>query len=403
MTEQPTLKSRFLAFKSKYFPERQLFLRSEGRVRFVTFGSKTQMVMASVVLSAVAWGATTTVAYITRDAMLQEKDQKIADISNQYQTLSGDFTILEKEIEKRAKELEQRQKLLEDLVGVDKKSPDAQAVPASVTVPVKKKADKTGANDKTSQIDDANAAGNQKRRETLIARLNHLEDRQRLAAKTMIANIDKDFNHVDTVLAKTKVTVKDLLQNGQKNYTAMGGPFIPEKTMEILKGTKDEVLFDTLVQKYIKADILDDTLNSLPIGRPAEDYYISSKFGRRIDPFRKTWATHKALDMAAWPGTKILASAEGTIVKARYHSAYGRMIEIDHGNGFRTRYGHMRKLRVKKGQRVDAGQHIGDMGKTGRATSSHLHYEVWFNGVVRDPLPYLKAAKHVQKIKKHTE
>ena len=74
------------------------------------------------------------------------------------------------------------------------------------------------------------------------------------------------------------------------------------------------------------------------------------------------------------------------------------MVEIDHGNGFHTRYGHMKKLHVKKGDKVNIGQRIGDMGKTGRATSSHLHYEIWFEGEVRDPLPFIKAADDVRKI-----
>jgi murein DD-endopeptidase MepM/ murein hydrolase activator NlpD len=79
------------------------------------------------------------------------------------------------------------------------------------------------------------------------------------------------------------------------------------------------------------------------------------------------------------------------------------MVEIEHGNGFRTRYGHMRKLRVKKGEEVTVGTRVGDMGKTGRVTGTHLHYEIWFDGKVRDPMPFLKAANDVLKIQGRDE
>ncbi|MCK5574683.1 MAG: M23 family metallopeptidase, partial [Sphingomonadales bacterium] len=93
--------------------------------------------------------------------------------------------------------------------------------------------------------------------------------------------------------------------------------------------------------------------------------------------------------------TKIYSTATGTVVKAGTNGAYGRMVEVDHGNGFKTRYGHMKRVRVKIGQIVKRGDIVGDMGCTGRCTSTHLHYEVWFGGKPRNPMPYVRKAQSI--------
>ncbi|WP_201154073.1 peptidoglycan DD-metalloendopeptidase family protein [Rhodothalassium salexigens] len=150
---------------------------------------------------------------------------------------------------------------------------------------------------------------------------------------------------------------------------------------------------------------LETVLNAvagIPSAVPVKEgeYYISSGFGTRIDPFTKRRSTHYALDLAGWPGTDIFAPAPGKVVTAEKNWPYGWMVEIDHGNGFRTRYGHMRKLHVKEGQRVERLDRIGEMGSTGRSTSTHLHYEVWFDGEPRDPKPFIEAADDVFQIQK---
>lgn len=412
MSEKKSITSRFNDFKRQHFPERQLFLRSEGRVRFVTFGTHTQMAIAFLILIAVSWGAVSTVAYVTRAALLEEKDNHIANISGQYKELSGDFSQLESEIEKRARALEQRQKLIEEMAGIEEiTTPDAEKIEAKPDPKPEPAHDKTSQSLSLSRLLGGGAAyasdptdslfiDPKARRIALLERLDRLENRQRTTVQTMITNMQGHMDQIDTILSGTKLKVATLIkQADHKANTAQGGPFELDPTMALLKGSRDEALFDLLLETHAKADYVNSLMASLPIGEPAAKYYISSKFGRRKDPFKKVWATHSALDMAGWPGTKIMAAASGTVYHARYRGAYGRMIEIDHGNGFRTRYGHMRKLRVKEGQQVTAGQHIGDMGQTGRSTSTHLHYEVWFNGQVRDPLPYLKAAENVRKIK----
>jgi murein DD-endopeptidase MepM/ murein hydrolase activator NlpD len=104
---------------------------------------------------------------------------------------------------------------------------------------------------------------------------------------------------------------------------------------------------------------------------------------------------HNGTDFAAPHGTPIRATADGVVVYVGWQSAYGRLIKIKHDFGIETRYAHLSKFRVKKGQRVSRGQHIGDMGNTGRSTGTHLHYEIRIGGKAINPMKYIKAAKNV--------
>ena len=138
-----------------------------------------------------------------------------------------------------------------------------------------------------------------------------------------------------------------------------------------------------LMERRIKVTLL-------PTIVPISAERIGSVFGRRVDPIAGVGAMHEGVDFVADPGTRVIASAGGVVTTAEYHSEYGNMIEIDHGNEFSSRYAHMSKLDVKVGQVVKRGQVIGASGNTGRSTGPHLHFEVRFKGVAQDPARFLK-------------
>jgi murein DD-endopeptidase MepM/ murein hydrolase activator NlpD len=130
---------------------------------------------------------------------------------------------------------------------------------------------------------------------------------------------------------------------------------------------------------------------ALPTGLPiAGDAQVSSRYGVRLDPFTRLTARHAGLDLVAPTGTPILAAASGTVVRALHHPQYGRMVEIDHGNGYQTRYAHAQALLVKTGERVRRGAPIATVGSTGRSTGPHLHFELRHRGALRDPERYLR-------------
>jgi murein DD-endopeptidase MepM/ murein hydrolase activator NlpD len=118
-------------------------------------------------------------------------------------------------------------------------------------------------------------------------------------------------------------------------------------------------------------------LNSLPTGTPIKDNYsLSSGFGLRLDPFLHTMAKHEGLDFSAPVGTPILASAGGVVSRSGWDGHYGNVVEINHAEGFKTRYAHASALLVRVGQTVKRGDVIAKVGNTGRSTGPHLHYEV---------------------------
>jgi murein DD-endopeptidase MepM/ murein hydrolase activator NlpD len=129
-----------------------------------------------------------------------------------------------------------------------------------------------------------------------------------------------------------------------------------------------------------------------PAGRPVSDGWLSSYFGYRIDPFTGLREFHQGVDIAGNMDEPVKAVAAGVVSYAGQRSGYGNLVEINHGKGFVTRYGHNSVIKVKVGETVSKGQVVALMGSTGRSTGPHVHFEVWRNGTVVNPLKYLNAA-----------
>jgi murein DD-endopeptidase MepM/ murein hydrolase activator NlpD len=118
---------------------------------------------------------------------------------------------------------------------------------------------------------------------------------------------------------------------------------------------------------------------------------FTSGFGVRSDPFLGRAAMHTGLDFRAQMGDPVRVTANGKVVSAGWSGGYGRMVEVDHGNGLATRYGHLSEINVKLGQQVRIGEVIGEVGSTGRSTGPHLHYETRIEGEAVDPQKFLRA------------
>ena len=136
-------------------------------------------------------------------------------------------------------------------------------------------------------------------------------------------------------------------------------------------------------------------LEALPIGLPIQsDFRLASGFGLRNDPFTGQIAMHEGIDFAAETGTPVVAPAKGQVVRSEWDPTYGHVIEIKHAENFVTRYAHLSKRLVTENSMVQSGAHIGNVGSTGRSTGPHLHYEIFQNGKVLNPLSVLPATKH---------
>jgi murein DD-endopeptidase MepM/ murein hydrolase activator NlpD len=121
----------------------------------------------------------------------------------------------------------------------------------------------------------------------------------------------------------------------------------------------------------------------------------TSNFGMRIDPFLNSPAMHTGLDFRGSTGEPIRATAAGKVTQAGWNGGYGKLVEVDHGNGFATRYGHLSDIEVTVGQTIRIGQVVGRLGSTGRSTGPHLHYETRIDGDAVDPQKFLRAGSRL--------
>jgi len=194
------------------------------------------------------------------------------------------------------------------------------------------------------------------------------------------------------------------LDDGEFDFiseAALGGPLEPvagSATGQISNvfdaiGSMDRSLYDQEQQLLVlERQMLNRKLQErvYPQGRPVKSGYISSYFGKRTDPFNGKTSSHRGLDFAGKRGSDVVAVAGGVVTYAGPRSGYGNMVEINHGNGYVTRYAHNEQNLVAPGDPIQPGQKIALMGSTGRSTGPHLHFEVWHRGRPVSPVKYIQ-------------
>ena len=173
---------------------------------------------------------------------------------------------------------------------------------------------------------------------------------------------------------------------------AIGGPYEPVISSETPADANADAQFKSLFATWKKLDSLERAAISIPSAQPVTNVVYTSGFGIRSDPFRGTPAMHSGVDMPGAYGSPIFATADGIVSRAERSGGYGNMVEVNHGRGISTRYGHLSKILVPANSRVTRGQLIALMGSTGRSTGNHLHYEVRIDGQAVNPMPFLQTA-----------
>ena len=218
--------------------------------------------------------------------------------------------------------------------------------------------------------------------------LRSIEGEQMARVTTLAANAYDTADKIADALEAAGLPI-----DGEYGKQDVGGPLI---------AVDGAAAFDTKVKELDEAlnqlDALKKEARSYPIANPAPGRPISSGFGVRKDPLLGTPALHSGIDFRAQLGANALVTAPGVVVKAGWNGGYGRMVEVDHGNGFSTRYGHLSRIDVKVGDHLVRGGVVGEVGSSGRSTGPHLHYEVRRNGDAIDPLAFLKAGTKVGKL-----
>ncbi len=401
----PILVKKLSDVIARIFPERQLYFRTNGVVRFISISQRTQIFTSLVLLSVFVWVGLTSISYVYREEILAAKDMDLNQAKKNYADSNNQFSKLKNDIKKSTMALEQRQIYLQQLLDADKSLSTSIMTEQNKTIEKNEQKleiiatpSETKANPDVSSI----YSDHQNQIASLDFSITRIEEQQQKLAEFMIDRISTKITYVEKTLETSgikSVKLMQLAKNRPSLSMAMGGPFILYSENNDIDLSSNEP-FAKLYAHYNRLIDLESAMQHIPVGKPAKKYYISSSFGIRKDPFKKKWARHHGVDMAGWWKTPIYASANGTVLKAGRNGAYGKFIEIDHGNGFRSRYGHLSKLKVKKGDKVTLEQEIGLMGTTGRSTSPHLHYEIWFNGKPINPQKIFKASNNVLKIQR---
>lgn len=334
----------------RLFPERQLFYRSQGRVRFVSFAPGVQIICSVLLL---AWGGWTGYRELTSisDA------ERIAMQEAQIERLSSESSAFKTQSESLAHQVGQLQGYLQNSLS---RLAEMQASYEEMVALV------------------------QEHTESDIQRMGRAVALTGLKLNRLLPALSKPDNFSTKGMGGPFVDPAEANQN-RATYTGLTAPglFAPQTDMSKL----DKQLSEWSQLRF--------ALNRLPLGTPTETGHVTSGFGARSDPFTHGSAMHHGLDISAPKGTPIYATAPGTVTHAGRDGPYGYLVEIDHGLGIKTRYAHLSKILVKVGDMVSYRDKIALMGSTGRSTGPHLHYEVVFNGVPQNPAKFLKAGKHV--------
>jgi murein DD-endopeptidase MepM/ murein hydrolase activator NlpD len=477
MTE--TLLQRVWTWLHETFPERQIYIRSDGRVQFFTFGPSLQATLAGLTLIFLGWVAFATVNVIFKDRIIAATDHRyqqmqsayenrVADLQLSYDELNGALVAAEDRFKATADALAAKQNAItgflsreseanaamgrarnapaprqpmvfgaapqdnagaEALVApqplaVDGEDAGSSALPMMEELPAPQPrtgqpAQKAGLLDRAMEkLGSLLAPARNLFQSRAPARPVSAAHAQHPALKSLaeqtarIAAIGQSetllLARAESALQRSVGNLRSVIRASGINpeqfarrvaAAGSGGPEIPLDQVR-LEGVSDP----EFTRVYLRAsavqaelELLTAAVRHVPLVLPVNEaaFDRSSGFGARVDPFTGRYAFHPGIDFAGPWGAKVVATAPGTVRFTGSRGAYGKMIEIDHGFGIHTRYGHLSAINVRPGMRVTKGTDIGRVGSTGRSTGPHVHYEIWYDDKVRNPSTFIEAGRHV--------
>ncbi|MBR4316572.1 MAG: M23 family metallopeptidase [Alphaproteobacteria bacterium] len=219
----------------------------------------------------------------------------------------------------------------------------------------------------------------------------NLINKVQLLADNSISDIENILSKVDIVLSQVRLKNRNSLikKVQEEKGEGLGGRYIPLKNINLMDEDLD-LKFKDINLKVNLWEGLSKAKTMLPLGAPVKKVRITSPFGIRPDPFFKTPAMHTGIDFGGKEGTPLYSTAAGKVIQAGPRGDYGLAVEVDHGLGFTTLYGHLSKITVEKGDIIEEGTKVGLAGSTGRSTGPHLHYELRHNSHLLNPYAFIK-------------
>jgi murein DD-endopeptidase MepM/ murein hydrolase activator NlpD len=398
------------------FRERQVYLRSGSDIQYITLKPMVQVVSLIVLLAALFWTAYATVNIAFKDQLLLLKERRMYEARLDYEdriaAMRGNLDKLNDKLlldqgtylAKVDAVREEQQKLVrlhERVVSFFKqgwfplRAEEAPPAPA---------AGKTGFNDRPFTEKYADQF-----RDELDALAPLAEMRRHFAAyeDMNVALLEEAVKYSEGRVAKASKLLADLGINPGLVTAATGaseentgGPLIPANLAND-EANRIMVPMLAVARNFDSYEKIKQAAAALPILSPLKEVErLTSGFGFRRDPFRRTLAFHAGIDFKGPYGEPVLATSDGVVVRAGWDGGYGRLIEITHDNGVTTRYGHLSWVAVSPGQRVKRGDIVGRLGNTGRSTGPHLHYETRVAGRAIDPVRFWRTRNDLQALAK---
>jgi murein DD-endopeptidase MepM/ murein hydrolase activator NlpD len=227
-------------------------------------------------------------------------------------------------------------------------------------------------------------------------RMASIEEGQVALLARLTEHAELRIGSAEASLRETGLDLDRILTELETSRFGRGGPMValPELPPEAIPPVATEAMAQ-LEGKLERQARLRALFTLLPLSAPIDDFYVSSGFGKRRDPFTRSWAMHTGIDLVSQYRAPVAATAPGTVTKTGWEEGYGRMVEIDHGFGIRTRYAHLDQISVKEGAQLNHGEQVGTLGNTGRSSGPHVHYEVLVDGRPVDPLRFMEKSRYV--------
>ena len=433
-------KSEFLTNISELldqlFPEREIHLRTADRISFWKISQAAQVLALLLVTSVVGWSGFTSISYVLHEKVVVEKENHIAKARYAYQSLLSEVETYQKKFTSITRDLEENNDLMLGLVEKNASLQQNINSVSQVLAVTETKREKIFRNRENLKQDLASIEGRMNgiiKRNLLLrdnlnsvegnlqsalaernrarldgtqkslqvkeleTRLLALQNNQENSIQKLTERTNSYIENVENVIETAGLEVNKVLKLQENNpASAQGGPFIPAK-LDGLPGERLKASLSNLDYHLNRWEGLQSVVSALPMSAPMVSYQITSKYGKRHDPINKRWSAHYGIDLSAPLRSRIYTPSAGVVTHAGWKGKYGKLIIIDHGAGIKTKYGHLNKIYVKKGQKVKSREKIGLLGNTGRSTGAHLHYEVSFLGKTMDPMKFLKAGQYVFK------
>ena len=426
-------RSRIARWVRCHFPRRHLFFHTNGRISYIPVSRWAQITLVIVLALVGAWSAFTSVGLVLHEKVVASRDIDIANARLAYQSLLGEVVTYQRKFTSITLDLEENHALMLNLVerntvlqrnlksvahrltATDEERREVIAVREHLKGQLRQIEDRMGTlanrnfalkgnlgtveGDLQTALAERNRAlfdGNRMRRHIndLETRLGELQEAELASVQRLTDRTVAYIGSMEKVVRLTGLTADRLLEADTGLPRGQGGPFI-ELEPGALPADRLKANLSTLDARLQYSQALESAMRKVPLSAPLDTFSITSRFGKRRDPINRKWAAHFGVDLGSRFKSPVYVTAPGVVTYAGWSGKYGKMNEVEHGAGIKTRYGHLHKILVKKGRQLKFRDKIGLLGSTGRSTGAHVHYEITFKGKPKNPMKFIKAGRHV--------